>query len=214
MKIWQKWQKNRKFRNFSKSINIDPGSFPRLQKLILNDFEAMGSHLKPFLKMRKFHEKWTPPDATWLKFCVVVMLPRNVKISPGDPLPRLDFLTLLTAKEEDHELGDRTCLDCHPSSCSIQPASRFHFWYFSFIPLYFSSAFLSLLHLVWLRWYSPIWNSATFRLNFFSSFARFRPLFASKTSSSLLTTSYWCSVHEHMPFPGFVRFKFLFNKIF
>ena len=83
----------------------------------------MGNDLRPFGENPKFHQKWTPPDANWWKFHVVVTLPRNVRISPGNPLPWLDFLTLLTAKEEEcvfMQLEERTCLDCHPIRYSIQ----------------------------------------------------------------------------------------------
>ena len=64
----------------------------------------MGSHLKPFPEIQKFHEKWTPPEAKWSKLFVGATLPRNVKIykiliSLGIPSPRLDFLTLLAVTE-------------------------------------------------------------------------------------------------------------------
>ena len=123
-------------------------------------------------------------------FFISVTLPRNVKINlAGRPLTPARFFDLAYSEGRGSWIWKTG-----PAWTVIQVAAAFSprldltFDTFQSFPLFFIG--FPFFELVWLRWYSPFWNSATFRLNFFCSFARFRPLFASKTSSSLWTTSY------------------------
>ena len=137
-----------------------------------------------------------------------------LKYLAGRPLPWLDFLTLLYSEGRGSWIWKTgpawTVIQVAAAFC---PRLDFTFDTFQSFPLFF----IGFPFFAWACVATLVFSVLEFCYFPFKFLLFLRPissLFASKTSSSLLTTSYWCCVHAHMPFPGLTRFEFLFNKIF